>query len=629
MIQTIFDDAYTKYNGQIWNPSFKEFSEQECQVVQDKHKAKLVFHGKLEDNSRASPMKVIERDGLVLDFDHAKVDITKRIEEALEGYEYTLTNTHSHDPDNNDHCYRGLIATTEPIKKDYKSVYWNLVLDNPKLKAMHDEGILDVRGEDEARCFFTQSIPPERKDKAFKLVKGGTPYKPIYRKREKPNNDSSGLHHVSEFSQFNAFKDEIVLGGTGQRNAFEAREIGRLIKEHGDKEVVIREALKINETRISPPEPTEEIIRQVNNIWDREIKNNPELSRSTPKRRSYTIDEYEALPPTEWLVYNLIEDKSMNAIYGASGSTKSFLAIDLGMHLALGWDWFGYEVYKPIPVIYVAVEGGGGLLKRIKGWIKTHNNTKPKKFIIDRDVIKPKDPKSIQSFIDEYKDKGKNSMIIVDTLNANARSSGIEENSSEMGLVVDAFQKINNALNSSYTLIHHTGKDETKGMRGHTSIHASMDTILYVQKKDSCCTWSLEKLKEGEDGISYSYDTEVVETTKDTKGNMQTTLVVKPKNLIQKEEKREEFRGNQKPIWRIIKDYLLPINNHRSNIEDILDSIQESWAEHPSNKRKHDARKGITQLKNKGLLDTGAFTDPDTREKELDQIWITKKGLTY
>lgn len=627
MYQTIFDDAYAKYNGQVWNPSFKEFSEQECQVVQDKNKAKLVFHGKLEDNSRASPMKVIERDGIVLDFDHAKVDITKRIKEALEGYEYTLTNTHSHDPANNDHCLRGVIATTEPIKKDYKSVYWNLVLDNPKLKAMHDEGILDVRGEDEARCFFTQSIPSERKDKAFKFVREGTPYKPIYRKREKPNTVSSNDKSVKIMAD--NFKDEIVLGGTGQRNAFEASEIGRLIREHGDKETVIKEMLYINETRISPPEPTKEIIRQVESIWNKEIKDKPELSTPTPKRRSYTIAEYEALPPTEWLVYNLIEDKSMNAIYGASGSTKSFLAIDLGMHLALGMDWFGYEVYKPIPVIYVAVEGGGGLLKRIKGWIKTHKNMTPKNFIIDRDVIKPKDPKSVQSFIDEYKDKGKNSMIIVDTLNANARSSGIEENGSEMGLVVDAFQTINNALNSSYTLIHHTGKDETKGMRGHTSVSASMDTILYVQKKDSGCTWSLEKLKEGEDGISYSYDTEVVETTKDTKGNMQTTLVIKPKNLIQKEEKREEFRGNQKTIWRMIRDYLLPIVNHRADIDSILDSIYESWAEHPSNKRKHDARKAITQIKNKGVLDTGAYIDSDTREKEHDQIWITKKGLTY
>jgi hypothetical protein len=67
----------------------------------------------------------------------------------------------------------------------------------------------------------------------------------------------------------------------------------------------------------------------------------------------------------------------------------------------------------------------------------------------------------------------------------------------------------------------------------------------------------------------------------------------------------------------------------RADIDDILNSIQENWAEHPSNKRKHDARRVITQLKNYALLDTGAFVDPETREKELDQIWLTKKGLTY
>ena len=628
---TVFNNAYGTSDGKVWNPSIQEFGEQDCQVVADKNKAKLVFHGKLKDNSRAKPMEVIERGDIVLDLDHAKVNPTKRIKKALEGYEYIITNTHSHDPVNNDHCYRVVIATTEAIKKDYKSVYWNMVLDNPELKAMHDEGMLDRRGEDEARCFFAQSIPPERKDKAFKFVNGGVPYKPVYQKREEPNKSSSKVESVNKLDNIAAdyFKEEIVLGGTGQRNGFEAREIGRLIQEHGDKEVVIKEMLYINQTRINPPEPAEEIIRQVNNIWVKEVKDKPELSIPKPKRRSYTIAQYEALPPTEWLVYNLIEDKSMNTIYGASGSTKSFLAIDMGMHLALGMDWFGYEVYKPIPVIYVAVEGGGGLLKRIKGWIKTHNNITPKNFIIDRDVIKPKDPKSIQSFIDEYKDRGKNSMIIVDTLNANARASGIEENSSEMGLVVDAFQTINNALNSSYTLIHHTGKDETKGMRGHSSVHASMDTIIKVEKKDSFCTWNLEKLKEGEDGVTYSYDTSVVETTEDTKGNMQTTLVIKPKNLIKKEEKRIEFRGNQKPIWRMIRDYLLPIGNHRADIDSILDSIYESWAEHPSSKRKHDARKVITQLKGKGVLDTGAFTETVSKVKEFDQLWLTKKGLTY
>ena len=349
-----------------------------------------------------------------------------------------------------------------------------------------------------------------------------------------------------------------------------------------------------------------------------------------PARRSYTIADYRALPPTEWLVYNLIEDRSMNAIYGASGSTKSFLAIDLGMHLALGMDWFGYEVYKPIPVIYVAVEGGGGLLKRLDGWIKTHNNATPKNFIIDRDVISPKDEKSVDGFIDFYKDKGfKDGMIIVDTLNANARSSGIDENSPEMGLVVAAFQKINIALNCSYTLVHHTGKDESKGMRGHTSVHASMDTILYVQKKDSGKSWTLEKIKEGEDGITYGYFTDVVETTEDSKGNMQTTLVVRPSVRLEKQEKRINFRGNQKVIWNYVKDYLYPLESKRADVDSLLNAIYERWSEHPTDKRKHDARKVITTLKNYGILETGTFIGPDTKHKEIDQIWITKKGLEY
>jgi hypothetical protein len=34
-------------------------------------------------------------------------------------------------------------------------------------------------------------------------------------------------------------------------------------------------------------------------------------------------------------------------------------------------------------------------------------------------------------------------------------------------------------------------------------------------------------------------------------------------------------------------------------------------------------------LKNYGILETGTFIDPDTKHKEIDQIWITKKGLEY
>ena len=87
-------------------------------------------------------------------------------------------------------------------------------------------------------------------------------------------------------------------------------------------------------------------------------------------RRSYTIDELENLPKLNWLIKDILIDGGIATIYGESGSTKSFLAIDLAMHLATGSEWFGLEVNRGIPIIYTALEGFRGVVKRIKGWCK-------------------------------------------------------------------------------------------------------------------------------------------------------------------------------------------------------------------------------------------------------------------
>ena len=161
---------------------------------------------------------------LIYHFDHVYVDIVDRIKSALEVYTYILSNTHSHDPDNGNHCYRVWVATAEPIKNNYKFAYWNFILDNPKLKAMHDEGMLDVRSEDEKRCFFAQSIPPKRQDKAFKYYHQGVSLKANTRIRKPVTNTNSDLTNNTELAEVKIYK------GTGQRNNFEGREIGKLIQ---------------------------------------------------------------------------------------------------------------------------------------------------------------------------------------------------------------------------------------------------------------------------------------------------------------------------------------------------------------------------------------------------------------
>ena len=119
-------------------------------------------------------------------------------------------------------------------------------------------------------------------------------------------------------------------------------------------------------------------------------------------RRSYRIHELENLPKINWLIKDILVDRGIATIYGESGSTKSFLAIDLALHLASGSEWFGLPVSREIPVVYTALEGFTGLRKRILGWCKK-NSISPSNMLITPDTLLLGENGSVESFINHYK----------------------------------------------------------------------------------------------------------------------------------------------------------------------------------------------------------------------------------
>ena len=57
-------------------------------------------------------------------------------------------------------------------------------------------------------------------------------------------------------------------------------------------------------------------------------------------------------------------------------------------------------------------------------------------------------------------------------------------------------------------LIHHTGKDPTKGMRGHSSLLAALDAAIEVKAKANLRSWRVEKAKDGEEGQQFDFTLE-------------------------------------------------------------------------------------------------------------------------
>ena len=66
------------------------------------------------------------------------------------------------------------------------------------------------------------------------------------------------------------------------------------------------------------------------------------MSASQRKVMLYSIAELEVLAKnSSWPIKNLIPDDAIGMFFGASGTYKSFIAIDAALHVAHGLKWCG------------------------------------------------------------------------------------------------------------------------------------------------------------------------------------------------------------------------------------------------------------------------------------------------
>jgi len=177
------------------------------------------------------------------------------------------------------------------------------------------------------------------------------------------------------------------------------------------------------------------------------------------------------LPPPKWLIKNLVPASGIATLYGPSKSGKTFLVLDLLASIALGRPFFGRRVATS-SVTYVCLEGGAGLANRIRAYETYHGVKLPSdtfKVVLDEVSLFKSDITQFAHAVNEFGQDG--GIIVIDTL-AQA-SKGADENSSvDMGLIIGSAQKLQKITGGLVLLIHHVGKDASRGQRGHSSLEA-------------------------------------------------------------------------------------------------------------------------------------------------------------
>jgi hypothetical protein len=246
----------------------------------------------------------------------------------------------------------------------------------------------------------------------------------------------------------------------------------------------------------------------------------PEVFNSVPQLLN--IEAWDTIKdePVEWIIQNVLPAKGFCALYGPPGSYKSFIALDIAEAIATGRTWMGNAVSNPGAVLIIAGEGHGGIGARIMA-CKINNNTKDgaEIYVIRHQLnlrSSADDFNLLMESIDELiQRKGIDLRLIqIDTL-ARAFGGGNENDSQDMGAFIHNCGRMQRKLDCAMMPLHHSGKDSTKGLRGHSSLLGAVDTQLELQKiamdepKDGVAgrgIITISKQKDGQDNLKFGFE---------------------------------------------------------------------------------------------------------------------------
>lgn len=344
----------------------------------------------------------------------------------------------------------------------------------------------------------------------------------------------------------------------------------------------------------------------------REVLNRMRLpaAKSTARFRVMSPDDLLALPPLRWRIKGVLPAVGVAAVYGPSASGKSFLCFDMAAAIADGAEWFGHRV-KPAPVVYLPLEGEAGFRLRAQAWEVENGRALPDGLRLVMDPFKLTVNADVQDLAAVVVATGHEPVVIVDTLNRAAPDCD-ENASADMGRVIDGAKALQRLTGGLVILVHHTGKDASRGLRGHSSLFAALDAAIEVTRDDDRRTWKGGKVKDGRDGDGRPFTLQVHELGTDDDGDTLTSCAVRPDTSAE-EVRRVKLPqgGNQRLVLEALRPLFKAGTAHgkagapplRACIT--LDAAIEAGAASlacDSDRRTERARQAITGLVGRGVL---------------------------
>ncbi|HGY1167387.1 TPA: helicase RepA family protein [Citrobacter braakii] len=264
----------------------------------------------------------------------------------------------------------------------------------------------------------------------------------------------------------------------------------------------------------------------------------------------------------DYTLKSYLPANSLSSIYGPSGSYKSFLAVSWACHVAAGIKWAGKSVSAGA-VMYVVGEGGIGVPRRIKAWEKKHGRKLDNLYLVNRPVF-PVRREEMQEMIKAARDVKTRTgqpvrLIVVDTL-ARCFGGNDENDARDMGAFIEGCDVIKRETGATLLVVHHSGKDDTKGARGSSAFRAALDAEFNIRREGDggAIILTCTKMKDAEEPKQAAFDLRPVELFTDRDGELISSLVVQdlPREAREPDPELADIKhltGNHAALWQSIR----------------------------------------------------------------------------
>jgi hypothetical protein len=238
-------------------------------------------------------------------------------------------------------------------------------------------------------------------------------------------------------------------------------------------------------------------------------------------------------PTLSWLVKGILVNSGLSTIFGGPGTSKTFLALDMALHIAHGWKWFGRKVTAG-GVVYVTGEGGSGMRLRMKAWRKEKQGLPRVPFtMVPTSVNLFDNHEDVEKLISDVKThaaamEAPVRLVVLDTL-SRMIGSGDEDKARDINVVVQRAERIQRETGAHVLIVHHSGKDKDRGMRGSNALLGAADAAIEVTRHDTgLCEGKIAKVKDGGDIDPFRYTLSQSVLGVDEEGDNVTSCIVTP-----------------------------------------------------------------------------------------------------